>query len=179
MKSNVSDIRKELFKPSSLNPDSSSLVVSHPVYHYGNRTEHDEPKIIDKTIRDADHLIEFFAGWALLNRQRFRHFIALTSIAKSPDTARWSSWSHINVVHGGHIPFFGRFRIKKSEVDGIWGHLCGDPKPNATDQPSTPVVASTPGTPSWPIQPTNASVQSPSQSNDTVQEEQNYPIPYE
>jgi hypothetical protein len=119
MKCNVADIRTELFKESSLDSDSTSLVISHPIYGYGSRTELDEPKIKDKDERDADHLIEFYAGWALLNRQRFRHFAIATSI-KIPAGSRWGSWGHIEVMRGGYAYFFKCFSI---HPELIWRSL--------------------------------------------------------
>lgn len=183
MKLNVSDLRKELFNNSSLDPDSSNPIISYPVHGYGTRTEHVEPRIRDTAQRDADHLIEFFAGWALLNRQRFKHFLVLTSFPKSPISQRWASWGHIRVIHDGFKAFFDRFHVK--DANNIWAILCSEARPGSS-RPTTPVSATTtPRTPVWPTQTTQGLAQSVLQGNQgnrsaksPQKSPQKYPAPY-
>lgn len=44
--------------------------------------------------KEADHLIELFAGWALANCTKFRRFVALTTVTPEP---RWKTWNHLEV----------------------------------------------------------------------------------
>lgn len=64
---------------------------------YGSRTDDDYlglnlPRGLDQQARNADHLAEFFAGWALVNSYRYRRFTVLTTV--NP-LERWNHWNHV------------------------------------------------------------------------------------
>ena len=68
---------------------------------------------------DMDLLVEFFAGWGLMNCHRFRHFVAVTYSKPLP---RWSAWSHLEVKHGRR-QLFSRFH---ADEDALRKTLEGD-----------------------------------------------------
>lgn len=66
---------------------------------YGTRSDDDYlgldlPQDLDQQTRNADHLAEFFAGWALVHGHRYRRFTVLTSV--NP-LKRWNEWNHVEV----------------------------------------------------------------------------------
>ena len=68
---------------------------------YGFRTDDEIPDLPkDKTLsqeqRNADHLIEFYAGWALINCYQFRKFLVLTASS----LPRWGEWQHLQIHVG-------------------------------------------------------------------------------
>ncbi|KNG87052.1 hypothetical protein ANOM_004483 [Aspergillus nomiae NRRL 13137] len=68
---------------------------------YGFRTDDEIPDLPkDKTLsqeqRNADHLIEFYAGWALINCYQFRKFLVLTASS----LPRWDEWQHLQIYVG-------------------------------------------------------------------------------
>ncbi|KAE8356637.1 hypothetical protein BDV28DRAFT_144963 [Aspergillus coremiiformis] len=76
---------------------SSPIISPSKLPLYGSRTENDNPDIpkgLTQTERNADHLIEFFAGWALVNCYQFRKFYALTSVGPFQ---RWDEWQHLEI----------------------------------------------------------------------------------
>ncbi|KAJ5502545.1 Chromo domain/shadow [Penicillium fimorum] len=146
IKNNVMDPRTALFDETSLQPNSKSNVIAPSLNEYGTRTEHHNLKIKDKVERDADHLIEFFAGWSLINIPRFRNFVAVTSF-NTPAGARWDKWGHITVMRGGFSHFFKRFKV---DYVGLMAYLSrpGGSKPRpSTGQVATPSNVTTPRTP--------------------------------
>ncbi|KAI5299196.1 hypothetical protein KEM55_002457 [Ascosphaera atra] len=48
--------------------------------------------------RNTDQLIEWFSGWALMNAERFRRFVAVTSFAGMKPLDRWKKWTHIEIM---------------------------------------------------------------------------------
>ncbi|KAK2800772.1 hypothetical protein FQN51_005912 [Onygenales sp. PD_10] len=66
---------------------------------YGSRQENDEPLIpkgLTQKERDTDHLVEYFAGYGLVNVEKFRRFVVITTHNPQP---RWLKWSHIEVMN--------------------------------------------------------------------------------
>ncbi|KAK2796387.1 hypothetical protein FQN50_009577 [Emmonsiellopsis sp. PD_5] len=66
---------------------------------YGSRQENDEPLIpkgLTQKERDTDHLIEYFAGYCLVNAEKFRRFVVITTHNPQP---RWLKWSHIEIMN--------------------------------------------------------------------------------
>ncbi|KAI3137242.1 hypothetical protein CBS147326_3491 [Penicillium roqueforti] len=172
IKNNVTDPRAALFDKASLHHNSRSNVIAPSLDEYCSRTEHHDLRIKDKVERDADHLIEFFAGWSLINIPRFRNFVAVTSLS-APTGARWDKWGHMTVMRGGFGHFFKRFKIDSLT---LMAYLSG-PKLQPSSQATTPVAMSTPQTPNWTSHNSNASIQSTltsSNGNGTKQ----YPAPY-
>jgi chromo domain-containing protein 1 len=177
IKNNVTDPRAALFDKSSLDPNSKSNVISPALNEYGTRTEHHSLRIEGKAERDADHLIEFFAGWSLINIPRFRNFIAVTSLNASAG-ARWEKWGHITVMRGGFDHFFKRFKINS---EALMGYLSGsdDPKPRpSASQVATPLSATTPQTPNWASHNANANIQSTFTGSPNSSGTNKYPAPY-
>ncbi|OJD25442.1 hypothetical protein ACJ73_03188 [Blastomyces percursus] len=75
------------------------FISTRDIPDYGSRREDDHPNIpkgLTQEERDADHLIEYFAGYALINADRFRRFAVLTTHKPQP---RWQAWTHIEVMH--------------------------------------------------------------------------------
>ncbi|KAF4766581.1 hypothetical protein HAV15_011058 [Penicillium sp. str.  len=157
IKNNITDPRVDLFDKASLRPDSKSNVIAPSLNEYGTRTEHHGLKIEDKVERDADHLIEFFAGWSLVNIPRFRNFVAVTSLG--PLTGpRWDEWGHMTVMRGGFNHFFRRFKIDQKT---IMTYLSGGSNLQAsTSQAATPMTMATPQTPNWASHNSNTAIQS-------------------
>ncbi|GMF73534.1 unnamed protein product [Aspergillus oryzae] len=78
---------------------------------YGFRTDDEIPDIPkDRTLtqeqRNADHLVEFYAGWALINCYQFRKFYVLTASA----LPRWDEWHHLQ-IRVGSTAFMKYFEI--------------------------------------------------------------------
>ncbi|KAJ5870291.1 hypothetical protein N7455_005232 [Penicillium solitum] len=157
IKNNITDPRVDLFDKASLRPDSKSNVIAPSLNEYGTRTEHHGLKIEDKVERDADHLIEFFAGWSLVNIPRFRNFVAVTSLG--PLTGpRWDEWGHMTVMRGGFNHFFRRFKIDQKT---IMTYLSGGSNLQAsTSQAATPMTMATPQTSNWASHNSNTAIQS-------------------
>ncbi|KAJ5447244.1 Chromo domain/shadow [Penicillium cf. griseofulvum] len=177
IKNNVTDPRAALFDKASLHPNSKSNVIAPALNEYGTRTEHHSLRIKGKAERDTDHLIEFFAGWSLINIPRFRNFIAVTSF-NAPVGERWEKWGHITVMRGGFEHFFKRFKINS---EALMGYLSGsgDPKPRpSTSQVATPLSVTTPQTPNWASHNSNASIQSTFTGSPNGNSTNKYPTPY-
>ncbi|KAB8273029.1 hypothetical protein BDV30DRAFT_239108 [Aspergillus minisclerotigenes] len=78
---------------------------------YGFRTDDEIPNIPkDRTLtqeqRNADHLVEFYAGWALINCYQFRKFYVLTAST----LPRWDEWHHLQ-IRVGSTAFMKYFEI--------------------------------------------------------------------
>jgi len=91
--------------------------IEHPIIspanlpNYGHRSENDDPAVpkgLTQVQRDTDHLVEFFAGWGLVNCHRFRRFIVVTSFPEP--LSRWKTWNHLEFRCGGKS-FFKSFNI--------------------------------------------------------------------
>ncbi|KAL1997950.1 hypothetical protein VTN02DRAFT_367 [Thermoascus thermophilus] len=105
---------------------------------YGRRSEDDHPAIpkgLTQEQRNTDHLIEFFAGWGLVHHDRFRRFVAVTSMEP---LARWKEWHHLELRHGG------RNFLKSFQVDyrSYWDKLTATVKSRLST--STASTSSTP-----------------------------------
>ncbi|PGH06022.1 hypothetical protein GX51_02613 [Blastomyces parvus] len=75
------------------------FISTREIPDYGSRREDDHPNIpkgLTQEERDADHLIEYFAAYALIHADRFRRFVVLTTQKPQP---RWQAWTHIEVMH--------------------------------------------------------------------------------
>ncbi|KAM0110854.1 hypothetical protein ACP6JB_003424 [Aspergillus fumigatus] len=78
---------------------------------YGSPTEDDDADIhkgLTQEQRNADHLGEFFAGWAIVNNHRFRRFVMLTAVKPLP---RWEAWQHIEIRYGAK-DFMKTFKVE-------------------------------------------------------------------
>ncbi|CAG8890588.1 unnamed protein product [Penicillium egyptiacum] len=174
IKNNATDPRTGLFDTASLHLNSKSNVIAPSLNEYGTRTEHHGLKIKDKIERDADHLIEFFAGWSLINVPRFRNFIAVTSLSATTGP-RWNKWGHMTVMRGGFAHFFKRFKI---DSVGLMGYLSGAKPQASVGQVATPMTATTPLTPNWASHNSNAAIQSTFTGSPNGNGTNKYPAPY-
>ncbi|KAI9372168.1 hypothetical protein BJX61DRAFT_459966 [Aspergillus egyptiacus] len=108
--------------PSLDEDDTHRVVISLPsLPKYGSRTTEDSPNIpkdISQEYRNTDHLAEFFAGWSLVNADRFRRFVVLTCL---PPLPRWNQWQHIELRLTRD--FFATFAI---DYKTIWAKLSSD-----------------------------------------------------
>ncbi|RWQ91849.1 hypothetical protein C8Q69DRAFT_408795 [Paecilomyces variotii] len=69
---------------------------SIPSYGHRQEDEHDAiPKGLRQDQRDTDHLVEFFAGWSIINSHRFRRFI----VASHYSQERWKAWNHVSTFY--------------------------------------------------------------------------------
>lgn len=108
---------------------SETRVISpRQIPFYGLRTEDDcvgfgLPRGLTQEQRNTDHLAEFFAGWALINSQRFRRFFVLTTL-KPLD--RWRRWNHVDVI-GSATEFFRLYGI---DWRVYWRKVKPSPKPS-------------------------------------------------
>ncbi|OGM45684.1 Chromo domain protein Chp1p [Aspergillus bombycis] len=110
---------------------------------YGFRTDDEIPDIPkNKTLtqeqRNADHLIEFYAGWALINCYQFRKFLVLTAST----LPRWDEWQHLQI-------YVGSSAIMKSlEINYKWHWE--KLKQSARSNPHSERSSQTPFTPQTP-----------------------------
>ncbi|OJD11626.1 hypothetical protein AJ78_07639 [Emergomyces pasteurianus Ep9510] len=75
------------------------FISTREIPDYGSRVEDDHPNIprgLTQAERDTDHLVEYFAGYALIHADRFRRFVVLTTHKPQP---RWQAWTHIEIMH--------------------------------------------------------------------------------
>ncbi|PWY86904.1 hypothetical protein BO70DRAFT_213446 [Aspergillus heteromorphus CBS 117.55] len=127
-----------------------SNVISPPsLPNYGSRTEDDNPDIprgLSQEQRNTDHLIEFFAGWGLVNRHRYRRFVVLTRMKPHP---RWEAWQHIEIKWGAK-DFMKGFKV---DYKLYWAKLTvpSTAKPSkTTGEPKVQPATFTPRTPRAP-----------------------------
>lgn len=80
---------------------SDSPVVS-PSNIPGYERDHDpnKPKAPAQEEKDMDTLVEFYAGWALVNCHLYRRFAVATHLKPCQ---RWSSWNHVEFKQGNEI----------------------------------------------------------------------------
>ncbi|RAL02433.1 putative Chromo domain protein Chp1p [Aspergillus ibericus CBS 121593] len=97
---------------------------------YGSRTEDDNPDIpkgLTQDHRNTDHLVEFFAGWGLVHRHRYRRFVVLTRLKPLP---RWEAWQHLELKWGAK-DFMKTFKV---DYRHYWSKL----NSSSSTRPSTP-----------------------------------------
>ncbi|GAA83540.1 chromo domain protein [Aspergillus luchuensis IFO 4308] len=121
-----------------------SNVISPPsLPNYGTRTEADNPDIpkgLTQDQRNADHLIEFFAGWGLVHRHRYRRLLVLT---QTTPLDRWKEWQHIDIKCGSNA-FMKTLGISYRYY---WSKVIAAPSSSSAAS-SAPLTSSRPGTPS-------------------------------
>lgn len=109
---------------------SESRVISpNQIPLYGARSDDDYlglnlPQGLDQETRNADHLAEFFAGWALVNSHRYRRFTVLTTVKP---LERWNHWNHIEFFTST-MKFFEQSYI---DYRSYWQKLRSGAKPTA------------------------------------------------
>ncbi|EFR00799.1 hypothetical protein MGYG_03804 [Nannizzia gypsea CBS 118893] len=77
----------------------SVIMSTRHIPDYGVRSEDEHPDIpkdLTQEQRNTDHLIEYFAGWAITNVENFRYFPVLVYSMPQP---RWEKWSHIEILN--------------------------------------------------------------------------------
>lgn len=93
------------------------VISPRSIPHYGSRTKEDAGGLATREQRDTDHLAEFFAGWALVNSNRFRRFtIVTTKPLKS-----WNAWNHVDVKETA-MDFFKAYGV---DYRTYWSRLKG------------------------------------------------------
>ncbi|RAK74876.1 putative Chromo domain protein Chp1p [Aspergillus fijiensis CBS 313.89] len=158
-----------------------SNAISPPkLQGYGSRTEKDNPDIpagLSRAHLDADHLIEFFAGWALVNNHLYRRFVVVTSPGlKVP---RWAEWNHIELKHGAR-EFIESFQI---DYRYYWSKLTEKPgsqggaKDHHSHQAASPYTPRTPG--GLRAAPTEHKASRLTQIMNSASAQYNYPEPYQ
>lgn len=78
-------------------------VLCLPVVGYGQRTGTEHPNIpkgLTQDERNADHLVEAFAGWMQMNATRFRRMAVVSNQRNEALLSRWSAWGHLNILSG-------------------------------------------------------------------------------
>ncbi|PYH99931.1 hypothetical protein BO71DRAFT_341857 [Aspergillus ellipticus CBS 707.79] len=127
-----------------------SNVISPPTLpNYGSRKEDDSPDIpkgLSQDQRNTDHLIEFFAGWGLVNRHRYRRFVVLTRTKPQP---RWEAWQHIEIKWGAK-DFMKTFKV---DYKHYWAKLASsstDKSSSTSGEPNVQPATFTPPTPRAP-----------------------------
>lgn len=129
---------------------TESAVISPPsIPFYGSKSEDEHPftpKDLTQEYRKADHLIEFFAGWALVNSHRFRRFYVFTSMSPIP---RWKNWYHLHPIFWGEKAVLTYFNVDYAHH---WSNLyyksaCRE---EVKSQVATPFTPHTPKAPSAP-----------------------------
>lgn len=153
MKANSIDPGCPHFVPESL--DYSQLdrannnILSLRLPRYGSRTEADNPEIpkgLKQSERDADHLVELFAGFTIANPARFRKSIVITSIKHPALVERWQGWGHVAVY--SVRTFFHTYKLDEKDLaervmkGGRSGQQGGTS--SAIQTPATPVDPRTP-----------------------------------
>ncbi|KAJ5676075.1 hypothetical protein N7462_008972 [Penicillium macrosclerotiorum] len=154
MKCNSMDKKFPHFRPESLDPsrldESNSNVVSIPLAGYGSRSENAAfhiPRGLTQAERNADHLVEAFAGWTLIYAARFRKTTVISNVDNPLLLSHWSSWRH--AFHYSAKAFISRGRIDETVVlDRLHRtRMPATQKSGKNDLPSSPMTQ-TPRTPS-------------------------------
>ncbi|KAL1848092.1 hypothetical protein Plec18170_008267 [Paecilomyces lecythidis] len=137
------------------------VISFRSIPNYGHRQE-DEcaaiPKGLRQDQRDTDHLVEFFAGWSIVNSHKFRRFI----VASHYTQERWKAWNHLELRQGG------RDFMKSQSIDAnaIWAQLVSNtPRKSSSDPSRTDRTPRTPAVPSsskWGTGNTPGTVATPS-----------------
>ncbi|EGE09134.1 hypothetical protein TEQG_08088 [Trichophyton equinum CBS 127.97] len=113
--------------------DQPHIVISTPhIPNYGWRSEDEHPDIpknLTQGARNTDHLVEYFAGWAISHVENFRYFPVLVH---SMPQLRWEKWSHLEVLN---YPAFYEIYMKADiEATGeSTRNQKGPPQPGATN----------------------------------------------
>ncbi|KAJ5925626.1 hypothetical protein N7454_008265 [Penicillium verhagenii] len=133
------------FEPSILSIQDidcpNNNVICLPVPGYGHRTgtEHpDIPKGLTQEERNADHLVEAFAGWTHLHAARFRKTAVVTFLKKDTLLSHWSDWGHVAV-----LDFRDFCRAYSTDEAVLFDRLQNGP-PQADHSPNTPRDPPTP-----------------------------------
>ncbi|PYH49932.1 putative Chromo domain protein Chp1p [Aspergillus saccharolyticus JOP 1030-1] len=147
---------------------------------YGSRTEQEHPDLpagATRELLDADHMIEFFAGWGLVNCHLYRRFVVVTC-QRLP---KWAEWNHIEVKSCAK-DFMDAFKIP---YKFYWETLRRKPKLEGRERvQATPYTPYTPRTPRTPgggghrPQPLGAALDEHNARKDFQDSQYNYPEPY-
>ncbi|EEH37676.2 hypothetical protein PAAG_08094 [Paracoccidioides lutzii Pb01] len=126
------------------------FISTREIPDYGSRREDDHPDIprgLVQAERDTDHLVEYFAGHALIHAEKFRRFIVLTTHKPQP---RWRAWTHLEIMDyqefsksfmSSHIPSGSKTRKSssdsRSEYHSTFGSGQGGDRDAASSKYST------------------------------------------
>ncbi|PYI30640.1 hypothetical protein BP00DRAFT_372707 [Aspergillus indologenus CBS 114.80] len=154
-----------------------SYAISPPeLQGYGSRTEKDNPDLpagLSRAHLDADHLIEFFAGWGLVNSHLYRRFVVVTS--PNLKLARWADWHHLELKHGAR-EFIETFKI---DYKYYWNKLTEKSVPQAGGRDLHSYQAATPYTPRTPGGLRSDKGSRLTQIQNAAAVQYNYPEPYQ
>lgn len=187
VKANSVSMRFPHFAPESLNPakldNANNNVLCLPIPKYGSRTEADNPEIprdLTQVERDADHLVEAFSGFTILNAARFRKTIVITSMKNPPLIQRWQSWGHVAIYSVNK--FFEYFRLDEKVLQERIQNVGNGGRPGQKDgtlsgaqTPKTPVD---PRTPKAPWDGSTSESSNPAQAQQRASLRHKYPAPY-
>ncbi|KAJ5115309.1 hypothetical protein NUU61_001068 [Penicillium alfredii] len=156
--------------PRTINPNSLDRLNHHAfslsLPGYGNRAEQDDPTLpkgLTQEERNADHLIQAFAGWSIVNAARFGRFIVITSLADDVLKSRWREFGHLN-IQGPLKNVFDKFKVPHA---AIWDLLQHGPSKHKGDSSSTATAPQAPigpvsvSTPQTPVDPPSSTPQTP------------------
>ncbi|KAJ5634153.1 hypothetical protein N7528_001995 [Penicillium herquei] len=124
------------------NPNNN--VVCLPLRDYGTRSESDDariPKGLTQEERNADHLVEAYAGWMIIESARFRKTVVISNHTNQSLMARWPVWGHVNVFDVQS--FFKKWQVKE---DALLEKIKTGSK-RQDESPTTPRIPQTPKTP--------------------------------
>lgn len=182
MKSNSVSPRRPYFVSESLNPAQldhpNNNVLCLPLPKYGARTEADNPEIpkgLTQAERDADHLVEAFAGFTIVNAARFRKTSVITSIRHPDLLSRWDKWGHVVVFPVNK--FFKTFVLDEKVLSERM-----KPGGSSTKNSSMSPAALTPNTPIDPGTPQasgdSSTSENPAQGQRRSLAKDRFPAPY-
>ncbi|KAJ5727596.1 hypothetical protein N7493_005416 [Penicillium malachiteum] len=136
------------FEMSSLDFDKldnpNNNVVCLPLRDYGTRSESDDsriPKGLTQEERNADHLVEAFAGWMIIESARFRKTVVISNHTNQNLMLRWPIWGHVNVFDVQS--FLKKWQVKE---DALLEKIKTGSK-RQDESPMTPRIPQTPKTP--------------------------------
>ncbi|KAI5300194.1 hypothetical protein KEM56_002658 [Ascosphaera pollenicola] len=96
----------------------SPFVSTRYIPQYGMRRDNEVDMSLrgqGAEMRNADQLIEWFAGWALMNAERYRRFVAVVGGEKKRVLERWKKWTHIEIADykqlKGMYPRIGQYDL--------------------------------------------------------------------
>lgn len=140
------------------NPNSN--IVCLPLKDYGRRQEKDHPHLpkgLTQSERDADHLVEAFSGWTLLNAACLRKTMVLSNHKNERLLHHWASRGHVSLYECKG--FFESLKLGDEFKAGVLQALQNGQKRDG-ESPITPgdrsaTTPRAPPTPKTPQEPLN------------------------
>ena len=132
------------FDPQYLDQPNNNILCL-PIPGYGTRTETqnpDIPKGLTQNERDADHLVEAFAGWTLANATRLRRNVVITNCKNQTMLRRWKDWGHVSVLQVSE--FVRSWKINEAAILEKLQRPSGVPKSSGIESPDAQSPVATP-----------------------------------